>query len=90
MSKDSLHVVTFSAANGQGIVYRNQTRTGNINVRKGPGTNYPVVARIPEPEGVPDTYPCLGKINCWYKIKIDGKVGYVRQDMAEWDGMDTF
>ena len=83
-------VVTFSAANGQGIVYRNQDRTGNINVRKGPGTNYPVIDKIPEPVDLPDTYPCLGKVNGWYKIGINGKVGYVRQDMAEWDGMDTF
>ena len=28
-------VVTFSAKDGQGIIYRDQTRTGNINVRKG-------------------------------------------------------
>lgn len=83
-------VVTFSAVNGQGIVYRNQNRTGNINVRKGPGTNYTVVAKIPEFDGVPDTYPCLGKSNGWYKIRINGKVGYVREDMACWDGMDSF
>lgn len=83
-------VVTFSAVNGQGIVYRNQSRTGNINVRRGPGTNHPVVAKIPEFDGVPDTYPCLGKSNGWYKIRINGKVGYVREDMACWDGMDSF
>lgn len=86
-------VVTFSAANGQGIVYRNQDRSGNINVRKGPGTNYPVVAKIVDNVAlgyVPDTYPCLGKVNGWYKIRINGKVGYVREDMACWDGMSTF
>lgn len=83
-------VVTYSASKGQGIVYRNQQRTGNINVRKGPALHYPVIAQIPEFDGVPDTYPCLGKVNGWYKIKIYGLVGYVRQDMAEWDGMDTF
>ena len=83
-------VVTFSAANGQGVVYRNQDRTGNINVRKAPNTKAAVVAKIPEFDGVPDTYPCLGKENGWYKIRINGKVGYVREDMACWDGMDTF
>lgn len=90
VSKTGKKVVTFSAVNGQGVVYRNQYRTGNINVRKGPGTNFGVVAKIPELDGVPETFPCLGKVNGWYKIRINGKVGYVREDMAEWDGMDTF
>ena len=90
VSRAGKKVVTFSAAAGQGVVYRNQARTGNINVRKGPSTSAAVVAKIPEFDGVPDTYPCLGKVNGWYKIRIHGKVGYVRADMAEWDGMDTF
>ena len=88
--KKGNRVVTFYASKGQGIVYRNQDRTGNINVRKGPSLRYPVMTQIPEFDGVPDTYPCLGKANGWYKIKIDGRVGYIRQDMAEWDGMDSF
>ena len=83
-------VVTFSAKNGQGVVYRDQSRTGNINVRKGPSTNTAVVAKIPEYDGVPETFPCLGKVNGWYKIRIDGKVGYVREDLAEWNGMSSF
>ena len=90
VSKSGKRVVTFSAINGQGVVYRNQLRTGNIRVRKSPSTSSDIVAKIPEPDGVPDTYPCLGKVNGWYKIKIDGKIGYVREDMACWDGMDTF
>ena len=88
--KAGKRVVTFSAEKGQGIVYRNQTRTGNINVRKEPNLKAIVVAKIRETDGVPETYPCLGKENGWYKIRIDGKVGFVREDMAEWDGMDTF
>ncbi|MCR4851962.1 MAG: SH3 domain-containing protein [Prevotella sp.] len=83
-------VVTFSAAKGQGIVYRKGERVGNINVRKGPSTKTAVVGKIVDPEGVPDTFPCLGKVNGWYKIRINGKVGYVREDMVNWDGMDTF
>ena len=83
-------VVTYSAAAGQGIVYRNQERKGNINVRKGPSLNHSVIGKIVEPDGVPDTYPCLGKVNGWYKIRFNGKIGYVREDMAECEGIDTF
>ena len=88
--KTGNRVVTYSAAAGQGVVYRDQTRKGNINVRKGPSVKSAVVAKIPEYDGVPECFPCLGKQNGWYKIRINGKVGYVREDLAEWDGMGTF
>ena len=86
-------VVTFSAKDGQGIVYRDQKRTGNINVRKRPSTDSPVIAKIADNTilgYVPDCYDCIGKINGWYKIRIDGKVGFVRADLVEWDGMCSF
>ena len=41
-------VVTFSAVNGDGIVYRHPDRNGNINVRKGPSIKSAVVAKIPD------------------------------------------
>jgi uncharacterized protein YraI len=83
-------LVTFSAANGQGICYRHPERRGNINVRKGPSTNAAIVAKIPDDGDMPECYPCLGIVNGWYKIRINGKIGYIRQDMANWDGMCTF
>ena len=90
--KTGHRVVTFSAAKGQGVVYRDQERVGNINVRKGPSTNTAVVAKIPDYKGeyVPDCYPCLGKVKGWYKVNVDGKIGYVRGDLLCWDGMCTF
>ena len=84
-------IVTFSAAKGQGVVFYEQTHTGNLNVPKSPSTNAPVVTQIPDPgEYVPDCYNCLGKVNGWYRVKVNGKVGYVRGDLLEWDGMCTF
>ena len=84
-------VVTFSAVNGDGIVYRHPDRNGNINVRKGPSIKSAVVAKIPDTGyDLPDPYDCLGKVNGWYKIKIDGKIGYVREDLVCWDAICTF
>lgn len=86
-------VVTFRAKNGQGIVYRDQSRTGNINVRKRPSTKAAVIAKIADNTitgYVPDCYDCLGKVNGWYKIRIDGKIGFVRSDLVVWDGMCSF
>lgn len=90
VSKRGLKVVTYSAAKGQGIVYYDQSHTGSLNVRKRPTINSPAVAVIPDPKGyMPDCYKCLGKVNGWYKVKVNGKVGYVRGDLLEWDGMCT-
>lgn len=84
-------IVTFSAAKGQGVVFYDQSHTGNLNVRKSPSTNAPIVTQIPDPgDYVPDCYNCLGKVNGWYKVRVNGKVGYVRGDLLEWDGMCTF
>ena len=82
-------VVTYSAANGNGILYCKDW--GTVNVRKHPNTSSPVIGKAISEEGyVPETYPCLGKVNGWYKTKINGRIGYVRADLMEWDGMDTF
>ncbi len=86
-------VVTFSAANGQGVVFYAYGHTGNLNVRQRPTTKSPVVTQIidPQPEGyVPECHDCLGKVNGWYKVRVNGKVGYVRADLVNWDGMCTF
>lgn len=81
-------VVTFSAKNGQGVVF---TRRTNVNVRTQPSLEAPAFIQISCPKGeTPKTYPCLGKTQGWYKILIKGKEGYVRHDLVEWDGMDTF
>lgn len=83
-------VVTFSAKNGQGAVYRNQNKTSKINVRKRPSTDAPIVTQIVDNTilgYVPECYDCLGKVNGWYKIRIDGKIGFVRSDLVEWNGM---
>ena len=90
VSKKGLRVVTYSAAKGQGIVYYNQSHTGSLNVRKRPTISSPAVAVIPDPKGnMPDCYECLGKVNGWYKVRVNGKVGYVRGDLLNWDGMCT-
>ncbi len=60
------------------------------NVRKGPSTKTAVIAKIPDFEDLPEPYDCLGKVNGWYKINIDGKIGYVRADLMVWDAICTF
>ena len=81
-------MVTFRAADGQGILFNYRT---NVNIRQRPDINSPVICQISHDpkEDLSDPYPCLGKTDEWYKIKVGNKVGYVRHDLVEWDAMDT-
>lgn len=81
-------VVVYSAKNGQGVVYTHRT---HVNIRTQPTLESPVITQISyDKNKTPETYPCLGKTRGWYKIRVKGKVGYVRHDLVEWDGMGTF
>ena len=81
-------VVEYSAKNGQGIVYTLRT---NVNVRTRPNLESTIICQISTKKGeTPATYPCLGKTNGWYKIRIRGTEGYVRHDLVVWDAMNTF
>ena len=85
LKSDGCRVEVWTPEQGKGIVCRKAERKGNINVRQRPDIQSPVVAKIPDKFDYPDClYECLGKENGWYKIKIDGKVGYVREDMVDW------
>ena len=82
------NIVEYSARNGQGIVY---TLRSNVNVRTQPDLKSPAICQITTKEGEkPIAYPCLGKTQGWYKIRIRGAEGYVRHDLVIWDGMGTF
>lgn len=85
-------VVTYSAKNGQGIV---RPIKNVVNVRSTPSTDGAIIGKITIDEGMPEEVKCLGVENGWYKVQLwdsdkcgyFGKIGYVRADMAEWDGL---
>lgn len=86
--KKGYRVEIWTPEKGKGFVVRRPGVKGNINVRKGPSVNTAVVTKITEADGEKDypdcAFDCLGKINGWYKIRIKGTVGFVRQDLVEW------
>lgn len=80
-------VVVFSAEKGQGFI--SCKKPGSVNVRSTPSTSGSKIGTLSYFEGdIPDTYPCLGKTNGWYKVRVGNKVGYVRQDLVDWTEMD--
>ncbi len=86
--KEGYRVEVWTPEKGKGFVVRGEGIKGNINVRKGPSTKTAMVAQITEEDSMKDypdfAFDCLGKTKGWYKIRIKGKVGYVRQDLVEW------
>lgn len=97
--KDGARVKEYSAEKGQGIVYLNED-TKAANVRTSPSKNSKVLCVIKDKDGeLPTTYKCLGLVEqrlsdggskLWFKIKANGKVGYVSHDLMRWDSIDTF
>ena len=56
-----------------------------IDIYDGPSTQANLIKRTDL-----EILDCLGKENGWYKVDIDGKVGYVHEcEDIFWDGMDT-
>ena len=86
--KKGYRVEIWTPEKGKGFVVRRPGVKGNINVRKGPSVNTAVVTKITEADGEKDypdcAFDCLGKVKGWYKIRINGLVGFVRQDLVEW------
>ncbi len=87
LKKDG-RVEIWTPEKGKGFVVRRDGVTGNINVRQGPSTRFAVVSTITEEDSKKDypecAFDCLGRKNGWYKIRIKGTTGWVRQDLVYW------
>lgn len=88
-TKKGHKVVIYSAVKGQGIIY--PKNFGTVNISQSPTISSPVIAKVIYGEGfVPEVYDCLGLTNGWFKIKVNGRIGYVKAENMEWDSMNTF
>ena len=86
--KKGHRVEIWTPEKGKGHVGRKDGVRGNINVRKQPSTKSAIIDKISEADSNKD-YPdcffdCVGKKGKWFKIKIRGKIGYVREDLVDW------
>ncbi len=96
VKKAHAHIETRQATKGQGFLTVNGEETKRVNVRRRPTTRSKVVARLTlSPGDLPNAYCChglvqgIGKDNewQWYKVKVGGQTGYVRQDLMRWDSI---
>ena len=70
-----------------------------VNVRALPSMKSRVIGTISELYGdMPSPVDCLGYVpsqddystDDWFKVKVDGKIGYVRDDLMYWDCINAF
>lgn len=97
--REEAHIEECSAEKGQGIVYLNED-TKAANIRIAPSVKSKVLCVIKDKDGeLPTVYKCLGiaeqrlsdgTSKLWFKIKVNGKTGYVSRNLMIWDSICTF
>lgn len=99
VKKSESHIEEYSAENGQGVLIINDDIAKQANVREKPTTKSSVITTISYHQyEIPDIFPCLGLVETtdedktfmWYKTEIDGKIGYIRQDLMHWDSVGFY
>lgn len=79
----------WSAADGKGIVFLKHP--GSLPAYSEPDPSSGIVMDLTWEEGrVPDTYPCLGLDDGWFRIDAGGTQACIRAEHVCWDSMDTF
>ena len=83
------------ATKGQGFVYLNSD-IRRANVRREPSMKSKVLFTLDNDGELPEGYPCLGFVShqepngfykWWYKVNVNGKTGYISEEIANWDSI---
>lgn len=88
--KDGVRVETWSAANGQGVVF--PKAPGSLQLLCEPYPAAEVKCEIIYEEGeCPSSYGCLGLKDGWYEINLgENGCGFIHARFMDWDAIDTF
>ena len=93
--KEGARVEMREATKGQGYVYL-KDYISKANVRQKPSLKSKVLFTIDNDDELPEGYRCLdfvshleadGLYKWWYKVEINGKVGYISEDITVWDSI---
>lgn len=99
VSRSDGKVMEYSAEKGQGWVSVDFAEASMVNVRERPTTRSRIVGTIGvhgDTGGRSVCYPCLGvakglrpdvDFDLWFKVKVDGRTGYVSQRVTRWNGI---
>jgi len=89
ISKDNATLETRRARDGQGIL--TLKNTGKKPVFKSPNTKSGVIGTMVHESGyIPEVYRCLGYIKGWFFTDVNGKSGFIQENLVCWDAINTF
>ena len=87
--KEGARVEVWRAADGKGVVFLKNH--GLSPAFSEPDPDSAVVLDLVYEEGeLPDTCPCLGLENGWFRIDAGGQPAYIEARYVFWDAIDTF
>ena len=93
--KEGTKVEWRDATQGQGFVYL-RSEIKKANVRQWPSMKSQVLFTLDNDGEIPDCYPCLGFLShkeadgnykWWYKVDINGKIGYISEKLLMWNSI---
>ena len=97
VKKSESRIEEYSAEKGNGyLVLDEDVVKTRVNVRQRPVEGSKKIGSIScRPGEIPEVYPCLGYVfekdkGFWFKLKINGKIGYVAEQFMIWDAIDSY
>ena len=85
VDKSVSHIETYRADNGQGSIYSISNKP--VYVRMAPSEDAEVIQVIDVPVDIPESYACLGKNRDWFRVNVEGIIGYVYQYSVRWEAI---
>ena len=97
VKKSKSHIKEYSAEKGNGfLVLEEDVVKTRVNVRQRPSEKSKKIGSIAcHPGEIPEVFPCLGYVyekdkGYWFKLKINGKIGYVAEQFMIWDAINSY
>lgn len=85
--KSRARVETWYASDGRGVVYLKEP--GIAPAYAEPDSTSVVVGNLVYEEGLcPCVYDCLGCEDGWFRVRMSGTEGYIKEEFARWDAND--
>lgn len=89
IDKNKARIELMKASEGQGIITLENFGTQPVFCR--PDTKSDVIGTMIFEQGyVPEVYRCLGYACGWFLTDIDGKSGFIREELVGWDSINSF
>lgn len=78
-------IITWTAAEGHGYVWMCNEKHSTVLMKAKPTDDSQTIESFSDPDGIPECAECLAVSGEWYKVKFEGKSGYVKRAECEWN-----